>query len=257
MTRETTAGSGLKSFIKGIPVLGSTAGKLAQLPIVARVRSLAFPGSASFWESVYRNGGTSGPGSYGRLAQFKAEVLNNFVRSENVRKVIEFGCGDGSQLELASYPEYIGVDIAAGSIERCSSRFASDPTKRFFLTSDLPKDIGTFDLAISLDVIYHLVEDRVFEQYMRSLFGYAERHAVIYSSNRDAVTPAVHVRHRKFTDWIDKNASEWRPSGFVPNPFPFDPDRPEETSCADFYLFTRQVPDGAFRSEAVSTSKKV
>ena len=252
-----TARSSLKSFIKGIPVLGSTAGKLAQLPIVARARSLAFPGSASFWKSVYRNGGTSGPGSYGRLAQFKAETLNSFVRTENVRRVIEFGCGDGSQLGLASYPEYIGVDVAAGSIERCSSRFASDPTKRFYLNSDLPKDIGTFDLAISLDVVYHLVEDSVFEAYMRALFEYAERRVVIYSSNRDAVTPAVHVRHRKFTDWIDKNASEWRPNGFIPNPFPFDPDRPEETSCADFYFFSRQGPDGALRPDAVTTSKKV
>src|ERR1700758_4203860 len=121
----------LKNFIKGIPVVGPTAGRISQLPALARARRLAFPGSAPFWESVYRKGGNSGPGSYGRLAEFKAEGLNEFVRTRNIRAVIEFGCGDGAQLKLAKYPEYVGVDVAPSSIARCSALFAQDPTKHF------------------------------------------------------------------------------------------------------------------------------
>jgi hypothetical protein len=68
--------SNLKKFIKGIPVLGPAARKLADLPVFAGVRRRAFPGSASFWENRYREGGSSGPGSYGRLSEFKAEILN-------------------------------------------------------------------------------------------------------------------------------------------------------------------------------------
>src|SRR5215813_3950412 len=158
MNRETESSSSLKSLIKSIPLIGPTAGRLAHLPLVSRMRSLAFPGSASFWESVYRQGGTSGPGSYGRLAEFKAEILNEFVQSGNVRKVIEFGCGDGAQLSLAKYPEYVGVDVSPGAVQRCSSLFANDRSKRFFLAGTLPKDLGAFDLALSVDVIYHLVE---------------------------------------------------------------------------------------------------
>ena len=75
----------LKSLIKSIPLIGPTARKFARLPVVARARSLAFPGSASYWELRYRNGGTSGAGSYGRLAEFKAEVLNEFVRVKGIR----------------------------------------------------------------------------------------------------------------------------------------------------------------------------
>jgi SAM-dependent methyltransferase len=241
MDRGVFNDSTLKSFIKSIPLVGPTARKLSELRIIARARRLAFPGSASFWESVYRAGGTSGPGSYGRLAEFKAEILNEFVQSRNIRTVLEFGCGDGAQLDLAKYPEYVGVDVATGSIARCSQRFANDLTKHFYLASALPKNVGQFDLAVSLDVIYHLVEDQVFDSYMRSLFARSHQYVAVYSSNRDERTQALHVRHRKFTSWIAKNAPDWQPDGFVPNRFPFDPAQPDETSCADFHFFSRKT----------------
>jgi len=240
MNGETAPTSSLKTFIKSIPLIGPTARKFAHLPFVARVRRLAFPGSASFWESVYRHGGTSGPGSYGRLAQFKAEVLNDFVRTRNVRTVVEFGCGDGAQLSLAKYPEYVGVDVSPVAVRRCSSLFADDRSKRFFLVGALPADLGTFDLVLSLDVIYHLVEDRVFEEYMSRLFSFSLRYVVIYASNYDAWTEAHHVRHRNFTAWIDKKAPKWRAAGFIANPFPADPLQPDETSFADFHFFIRK-----------------
>ena len=241
VNKRASHSSRLKNFIKAIPLAGPTAARLSHLPVFDHVRRLAFPGSAAYWESVYREGGTSGPGSYGRLAQFKAEILNEFVRTRDIRTVIEFGCGDGAQLQLAEYPEYVGVDVAAGSILRCSALFAQDSTKRFYLVDALPKDLGTFDLAISLDVIYHLVEDSVFDLYMRRLFRVTRRHVIIYSSNYDALMPAPHVRHRKFTAWIAENARAWQQEGFVANRFPVDPERPDETSHADFYFFGHQT----------------
>ena len=239
---ESRGGStqGLKNLIKRIPVVGPTAAELSRLPVFARARNLGFPGSGPFWESVYREGGTSGPGSYGRLARFKADILNNFVREKDVESVIEFGCGDGAQLRLASYPAYVGVDVSRTSIERCSRLFTQDVTKRFYLVDNLPPSAGPFDLALSLDVIYHLVEDSVFDRYMSWLFRFSRRHVVIYSSNYDSATTAAHVRHRQFTTWIESNAGDWRSDGFVPNRFPFDPEKPEQTSHADFFFFVRQ-----------------
>lgn len=232
--------SSLKSLIKSIPVVGPAAAKLSQWPVFARARGLGFSGSASYWERVYREGGTSGPGSYGRLARFKAEILNDFVRTRNIQTVIEFGCGDGAQLQLAEYPQYVGIDVANLSIERCSFLFAHDSTKRFYLSDAIPENIGKFDLALSLDVIYHLVENFVFDAYMRRLFELAKRYVVIYASDYDALTPAAHVRHRKFTDWIRKDAPDWRADGFIPNRYPFEPNHSEETSHADFYFYARR-----------------
>jgi SAM-dependent methyltransferase len=244
MTLRIQNADKLKRLIKSIPLIGPAARKLAQLPVVARSRRLAFRGSALYWEARFRDGGTSGSGSSGRLAEFKAAILNEFVRTKGIRTVMEFGCGDGAQLELSAYPEYAGVDVAAASVERCSARFAHDPTKRFYLADALPNDLGTFDLTLSLDVIYHLIEDSVFDSYMRSLFVRSHRHAVIYASNYDGTTDAPHVRHRKFTSWIAKNAPDWQPTGHIPNRFPFDPNRPDDTSFADFHFFTRLAPWG-------------
>lgn len=81
--------SRLKNWITRTPVLGTVA---------ARIRwafHRSFPGSAAYWEKRYERGGTSGPGSCGRLAQFKAEVVNRFVAEHDVQSVVEFGCGDG------------------------------------------------------------------------------------------------------------------------------------------------------------------
>ena len=40
--------------------------------------------SAQYWRDRYRAGGNSGAGSYGRLAGFKAEIVNAFVREHDI-----------------------------------------------------------------------------------------------------------------------------------------------------------------------------
>jgi SAM-dependent methyltransferase len=233
-------GSRLKAFVASTPLLGAAARSIARIPAVEGLRRrLGFPGSSSYWEHRYRQGGNSGSGSFGRLAEFKAEILNNFVKKMGVQSVIEFGCGDGAQLALAEYPRYVGIDVAEGSIIACRKRFAGDATKAFYLSSKMPKDLGRFDLALSLDVIYHLVEDEVYYAYMRSLFAHSGRFVAVYSSNLVAPSDAPHVRHRFFTEWVKANEPQWRQTAHFPNPYPFDPARPTETSFADFYFFER------------------
>lgn len=48
-------------------------------------------------------GGNSGAGSYNQIGVFKAEIVNNFVKANGVRTVVEFGFGDGQQLTRAEY----------------------------------------------------------------------------------------------------------------------------------------------------------
>jgi SAM-dependent methyltransferase len=237
--RDAHDGSRFKAFVAANPVLGPAARAIACTPVVVELRRrFGFRDSASYWEKRYQKGRTSGVGSYGRLAEFKAEVLNDFVERDGVQSVIEFGCGDGTQLALARYPRYVGVDVAQGSIAICEQRSAGDTNKSFYLTSKLPTDLGKFDLALSLDVVYHLVEDAVFDTYMRSLFAHAGRFVIIYSSNKVELSGVPHVRHRSFTKWIEQHAPQWQQFGNVGNRYPYDPKRPDDTSFADFYFFT-------------------
>jgi hypothetical protein len=215
---------------------------LKSLPLIReclthfRGRGDQFTTSSDYWEQRYKTGGNSGAGSYNRLAEFKANFLNRFVIEHEIRSVIEFGSGDGAQLKLASYPSYTGVDIAPKAVEMCRVLFSGDNSKRFLHWDEvIPGSIA--ELSLSLDVIYHLVEDRVFDDHMRRLFESSQRFVIVYSSNMDLDWPTKHVRHRQFTRWVEQNKPEWRHKSTLKNAYPYDSQNPDETSFADFYVF--------------------
>ena len=192
--------------------------------------------SQQYWEQRYSSGGNSGPGSYGRLARYKAEYLNRFVAENRLETVIEFGCGDGSQLELAEYPDYQGYDVAQTAVDLCRERFTGDQTKRFSLSTSEP---ASAELTLSLDVIYHLVEDEVYEAYMSALFESASRFVVIYASDQTNERDAPHVRHRSFTGWVAANRPDFMQHSQDANPYPFEPNDPDNTSHASFFVFAK------------------
>jgi hypothetical protein len=225
---------------------------ISQLPIIGSIAKqiyrTVFPGeakqqfsSSKYWEDRYALGGNSGAGSYGRLAEFKAETINRFLADHNLRSVIEFGSGDGAQLELARYPKYTGIDVSARAIEVCRLKFKGDPSKQFILASSPEASTASAELAMSLDVIYHLVEDAVYHEYMTRLVSAAEKFICVYSSNAVRPSPDKHVRHRAFTDWFAQNAPAWKLISKVDNPFPEDPKHPDQTSWADFYFFGKNL----------------
>jgi SAM-dependent methyltransferase len=232
MTGRTT----LKKLVGGIPILGPLARKAARRLFGSNCVDIPFSASADYWQLRYQMGGNSGRGSYYNLAEFKAEILNEFVRQQNVDSVIEFGCGDGNQLTYARYPSYLGFDVSPVAIEKCRKLFAADLSKRFELVEKCAGEVA--DLSMSLDVIYHLVEDATFEAYMANLFAAAKRYVVVYSSNYDspATVIAPHVRHRCFTNWIERNRPTWRQVSHVPNRYPINPET-GEGSFAEFYFF--------------------
>lgn len=174
---------------------------------------LGFSGSQDYWRQRYRRGGDSGAGSGGESARFKASVLNAFVRELGVDSVIEFGCGDGRQLELSEYPNYSGLDISQEAVNRCRKLFFHDATKSFSLVEDY--DGAKADLSISLDVLFHLVEDEVYDSYLRMLFGASSRYVIIYSSDEVSQPPSLsHVRHRHVSRDVARRFQDF--TGFDP-----------------------------------------
>ena len=197
-----------------------------------------FEGSAAYWDNRYARGGSSGDGSAGKFAIFKAEVLNGFVEDHGVQSVIEFGSGDGGQLALGRYPHYLGFDVSLEAVKRCRARFAGDDTKAFLTVAEYAGQRA--DLTLSLDVIYHLVEDAVFENYMRVLFDASEKWVIVYASDHDETdrAEAAHVRHRQFTRWVAANRPDWILKQTIPNRYPFTGDF-RLGSFADFFIFER------------------
>lgn len=224
----------LRSLFGRVPAIGR---------LVGGGKKRKFTNSSEYWERRYRRGRDSGAGSFGRLAEFKAQIINDFVRDQGVRSVLELGCGDGNQLLLAEYGTYVGCDVSAAAIDICRERFKDDPTKEFRLiggdvSAEDPAPLQA-DLALSLDVIYHLVEDDVYERYLGDLFHSATRFVMIYSSDdeKDSVDP--HIKYRKFTDFVAARFKDWELMEFVKNKYPYEEFGPTEGSISDFYVYRK------------------
>jgi len=195
-----------------------------------------FKQSASYWESRYETGGNQAMDPMASSPSSKAEVLNALVDEFELNSVIELGCGDGNQLALANYPKYLGLDVSQTALDMCREKFGNDSSKSFSSMSDFKHMVA--DLTLSLDVIFHLVEDDVFDSYMRTLFSASSRIVVIYASNtNEQESPKLpHVRHRKFTNWVENNQSQWSLHRVVENKYPYD-ESSGLGSPADFYIY--------------------
>jgi hypothetical protein len=232
----------VKKFLKGIPVVGDVLVGASR-----RIRAIdkgTFTDTASYWEERYASGGNSGGGSYNRLAEFKAQVLNDLIAKEKIASAIEFGCGDGNQLALISYPRYIGLDVSKTTIQRCSRRFSNDRSKSFFLYDPSAfHDNGKIfqaDLSLSLDVLYHIVEEEAFTKYLGDLFRSSGNLVVVYSSDYDSYQ-LKHVKHRKFSSYVAKDFPEFKLVNHIKNPYPYSEEDEENTSLADFYIYRKET----------------
>lgn len=168
--------------------------------------------SIDYWRKRYINEGTSGAGASAELADFKSKVINNLIKTNNILSVIEFGCGEGIFLKNLKLNKYIGLDVSEIAIRKCAEEFSNKDDYSFFIYNPY----GFFDkqklfiseLSLSLDVIYLIIEDTIFEKYMRDLFNSAIKFVVIFSTNHEE-SQYLYIKNRKFTDWIVQNIPGW------------------------------------------------
>jgi Methyltransferase domain len=162
-------------------------------------------------------------------------VIHDVIALNSVAHMADFGCGDGNLLSLLRLPAYTGLHVSETVLACCRQHFP----QHTFLPFTQAEAMRPADLCLSVDVIFHLIERDVFAAYMDALFAPATRLVLIDASNLDRVWAAAHVRHRRFTDHVAGHFPDWRLCAHLPNPYPFDPARQDETSFADFFVYAR------------------
>lgn len=194
----------------------------AQQARQAELQAAGVPPLVAYWEARYSSGGTSGAGSEGDEARSKADYINALIEQEQVASVVDWGCGDGQQLGLLTLPAYLGVDISTTAVARCLARH---PEQAFMVwPGDQPAVDLRADLALSVDVIFHLTADDDFAAYWRRLFASATWLVLVHATDVDAAG-ARHVRHRRHTHLT--------PAGWTLT------DRPDDPTTPGFYLWRR------------------
>ena len=136
-----------------------------------------------YWDDRYNRGGTSGDGSYGILADFKAGVINKYLKDNNINSVIEFGCGDGNQLGLIDYKDYLGVDISSEAVKRCRKKYRGEKNKKFSIYKPGAKSLKNLscDLVVCLDVLYHIIDENDFINTLNDIFTISAKHIIVYT----------------------------------------------------------------------------
>jgi SAM-dependent methyltransferase len=85
-------------------------------------------------------------------------VLSKLALPERTR-ILDAGCGSGrNMVELAGYGEVTGVELSATSVALAREREAGEVVEGSVL--EMPFEGESFELAVSLDVIEHLEDDR-------------------------------------------------------------------------------------------------
>lgn len=164
---------------------------------------------AGYWDRRYRDGRTSGAGSEGHEGAYKAAYISAFIAKNNVVTVVDWGCGDGQVLEQIKFPKgtsYTGVDVSQTIVDRMRVKF---PAHRFFGPDDEHSYEDAYRMSISMDVLFHLPDDRDYFDYLDHLFNSAVRHVVIYATDTPDGRTARHVFRRKFTVDIAERFLDW------------------------------------------------
>lgn len=182
------------------------------------------------WENRYKSKGNSGDGSYGVLCDYKAKVINKFIIDNSCKNIIEFGSGDGNQMSYFNVERYTGVDISEYVINMCKQKYGHLDNKQFVTYDEYYKTSSKYDLALSLDVIYHLIEDDVYEKYMNDLFNSTNRFVIIYSTCHQEEYNGSHIYSRMFTKYIDLHFPRAKLLWHERNPY-------AKLSGAEFFIY--------------------
>lgn len=162
---------------------------------------------AGYWDRRYRDGRTSGAGSEGNEGAYKADYVSDLIHNRNIESVVDWGCGDGQVLKLIRLEgaEYLGVDVSHTIVNRMREKF---PEYEFITPVPGMNDL-TWELGLSMDVLFHLPDDADYFEYLDRLFGHSTRFVVIYSTNYAGGRTARHVFRREFTPDIAERFPDW------------------------------------------------
>jgi len=165
-----------------------------------------------WWDDRYKNGRSSGRGSQGILAQYKADVINDFINKHHIHSVVEFGCGDGVNLKLMKYKNYLGLDVSKTSIKICSSMFQEDSSKSFMLYDPnyfVNKTMKQFDLVVSLDVLYHVLDENEYLKLLNDIFSFSSKYVILYTSLNDKAVKSFDTYHRNVLKYLEKYTKDY------------------------------------------------
>lgn len=181
------------------------------------------------WGRDVSGRGISGTGSTLEITREYRAYVEDFVKKQNIRSVVDAGCGDWSFSSAMDWGDasYLGVDIASDVIEAVRNKHEKGKIR--FQVGDITDELPAADLLISKDVLQHLSNSLV-HKFIRNNLKKGKYKWVILTNdrgreNRDIANGGYRA--------IDLAAPPFEVQGLVDLPIKFDDETSKITSLLD------------------------
>jgi len=164
--------------------------------------------SHQYWADRYLHTNFQNSSGNGRLKfrlSYKAKMLNKIFKTYEITKVADFGCGDGLLASKLKITKYYGIEINSEIVDNLKNKFLGK-NEFEFSTKFESQWRNKIDASISVDVIFHLIEEDVYQKYMNELFFADAKYVVIraYNHKSQGTGRNSHILHREFLNTIKK-----------------------------------------------------
>jgi len=173
--------------------------------------------------------GTSGTGSTLEITREYRAYVEDFMKTHNVKSVVDAGCGDWSFSSAIEWGDasYLGVDIASDVIATVRNKY--EKGRITFQVGDITDELPAADLLISKDVLQHL-SNKLVHKFIRNNLRKGKYKWVILTndrgtSNRDVASGGYRA--------IDLAAPPFEVRGLVDLPIKFGNETTKVTSFLD------------------------
>ncbi len=121
------------------------------------------------WGKDAQGNGTSGGGSSVKNAKNYMIFLQDFLKKNHIKSVVDVGCGDWRFSQYLDWSDiiYIGYDVVKSVIDENNKKF-SNKNCQFIFGDATQIDLPRADLLICKDVLQHLSNENIF-QFLKQL----------------------------------------------------------------------------------------
>jgi SAM-dependent methyltransferase len=112
----------------------------------ARDRLLEHPAVYSAWQAPF--------------AAQKFAPVERWLRDRQVRRVLDVGCGAGTNAEHFTGADYVGIDMNQRYLQAARSRFPGQFVQADLTSADLSR-LGAFDMILANSFLHHVTDSDV------------------------------------------------------------------------------------------------
>jgi len=181
------------------------------------------------WGRDVAGKGTSGSGSSLEITRDYRAYLEEFIRTQRVRSIVDAGCGDWTFSSAIDWggANYLGVDVASDVIE--ANRRKYEKRNVTFRVGDITEELPAADLLISKDVLQHL-PDALVDKFIRNNLKKGKYKWVLLTNDRSTGNPDIVPGGYRA---IDLAAAPFNVTGLVDLPIKFGNEVTKTTSLLD------------------------